>query len=133
MLEDLTPLKALIRERDVLHKEQTVQQTRKIALLSSELESIKRKLISYEQREIQFCSARDDFLRDVKDLERASSLLQRREHNVEVMNDDLERQLRKKDSHIRSLQDEIDAKSSQLTSTIEEYGRYRENVGEYIQ
>jgi len=126
--DDLLPLKALIREREALHKEQSYQSSRRIQLLEAEVEKNRILVASYEARELGFRKARDEFRRDVKDLERASMLLQQRENDVEAKNDDLERSSRKYQSNIRGLQDELDAKSSQLSTVMEEFSRYRESV-----
>jgi hypothetical protein len=126
--DDLLPLKALIKEREALHKEQSHQSSRRIALLEAEGDKNRVVISSYEAREIAFRKARDEFRRDVKDLERASMLLQQRENDVEAMKDDVARVSRKASANIRSLQDELDAKSSQLTTVMEEFTRHRETV-----
>ena len=126
--DDLLPLKALMKEREALHNERSKQAEHKIQVLQKECEKQRALLASYETREVAFRKARDDFRRDVKDLERASLLLQQRENEVDAKNDDLERQSRKYQANIRSLQDELDAKTSQLTTVMEQFGRFREQT-----
>ena len=129
-MDDLAPLKALIRERDSFHKEKMDAIVRKNSLLESEINLNRRKLYAYENREVAFKQSKEEFRQDVKELERASMLLSQKEREVESRGEDLERIRRKYEAQIRSLQDELDSKSTTLTNIIEEYKRYRETVAQ---